>query len=271
MIQSDFNKGIIHFENLQTYSSLIHLSTTIKGGVSSGNYSSFNLGEYSGDSLSNVVRNRKHLASMLNIEADNLILPYQTHEDTVLVIDDVFLQHRVEQQKHILHGVDALITNNKGVFIGVTTADCVPLIIYDPKQDVLGVAHAGWRGTVARIASKTVRVMIDRYSSNPSDLIVGIAPSISQEFFEVGEEVAIKFEESGFDMVEISRLNKATAKMHINLQQANASDLIRVGVLPDNIEISGLCTYSNPDMFFSARRQTIKSGRMVTGGLLKNE
>lgn len=258
----------IKFNNLNKYKSLLHFSTTINGGFSTGNYESFNLGLYSGDNIESVDKNRKKLCSSFNIQPSNLFLPYQTHSDKICVLDKTFLSKTTEQQAEFLNGIDALITNQKNICIGVTTADCVPVLLYDPQLQLLAAIHSGWRGTVSKIVSKTIKLMINKYSSNPSNILVGIAPSISQKHFEVGEEVVSKFKEADFNLESICYVNTATNKPHINLQKAIKQLCITEGIMDENIEISKMCTYANSDLFFSARRQTIHSGRMVTGGIL---
>lgn len=246
-----------------------HLSSTISGGVSIGNYTSFNLGEYSGDKPMNVSENRQRLAKALHIGIDKIIVPHQTHRDNILSIDKNFLSLSREKKKLQLENIDALITNQTDIFIGVTTADCVPVLIYDPVKNIIATIHAGWKGTAVRITAKTVTKMVSEYKSNPYDLIVGIGPSISPERFEVGDEVGDTFATKGFSLSDISFRNKQTGKLHINLWKANYIQLLEMSVLPNNIEIAGLCTQSNPNLFFSARRQSIHSGRMLTGGMLR--
>lgn len=129
----------------------------------------------------------------------------------------------------------------------------------------MAAIHAGWRGTVARIVEKTVSVMGNQYGSQGKDLIACIGPSISLEAFEVGDEVYQAFCEAGFDMNQIARKE---AKWHIDLWEANRQQLLAYGVKPEHIEISGICTYHNNDDFFSARRQGIRSGRILSGILL---
>ena len=261
--------NLLQFDMLGKYASLFHFSTTCNGGLSEGSYSSFNLGEYSGDIPENICKNRQHLAAILGISSDNLLLPCQTHEDKVLIVDSDFMSLPKILQNEQMKGVDAMITNQKNVCIGVTTADCVPLLIFDPVKNVLATIHAGWRGTVAKIVTKTIEQMVKAYTCNPNDLKVGIAPAISQNCFEVGDEVVTEFSDIGFLMDDISYRHPETGKIHIDLCRANALLLTASGILSTNIEFSGMCTYSNPELFFSARRQTIKSGRMVTGGILK--
>lgn len=268
MVSHKIYSNLLQFESLNTYDSLLHFSTTIDGGVSAGEYTSFNLGIYSGDDLDNVAENRNRLAAMLNVPSENLIFPYQTHRDSVCVIDKEFISKNKEEQLHLLDGVDALITNEIGVCIGVGTADCVPILIFDPKNKVLAAIHAGWRGTVSRLAPKVVEIMKTRFNSNPSDLVAGIGPSISPDYFEVGDEVVDQFTNSGFLIDDIGYYNFETSKYHIDLWFANELLLSQSGVRFDNIEVAGLCTYYHSDQFFSARRQGIKSGRLITGGSL---
>lgn len=243
-------------------------TTTAKGGVSKGNYSSFNLSEFSNDAMDSVEKNRGILMQQLSIFPDKLFVPYQTHEDKIKVIDAAFLSLSPSDKKEQLNGYDALITNQKDICIGITTADCVPLLIYDPGNHVLAAIHAGWKGTVKCIGAKTIIKMKEVFGSRPEDLLVAIGPSISPQMFEVGNEVGESFESEGFDLKSISFVNEMTKKLHIDLWQANLQPLLDLGVLRSNIEISGICTLQN-ETYFSARRQSINSGRMLTGGVLK--
>lgn len=268
MVNHKIYSNLLQFESLSTFDSLLHFSTTIKGGVSRGNYASFNLGIYSGDDLENVSENRDRLALMLDLPSENLIFPYQTHGDSVCIIDKEFIAQNKEEQLQLLNGVDALITSQVGICIGVGTADCVPILIFDPKNKVLAAIHAGWRGTVKKISSKVVEIMKTKFNSNPSDLKVGIAPSISPDYFEVGDEVVDEFAHAGFLIDDIGYYNFETNKFHVDLWHANELLLSQSGIRFDNIEVAGLCTYFNAEMFFSARRQGIHSGRLITGGVL---
>lgn len=268
MIRNRNHNNLLEYETLRKYESLIAFTTSIEGGVSTGNYRSFNLGEYSGDSIENVTANRNRLADMLNISVNELYLPYQTHEDNICIIDSDFLTKDKAQQKDLLHGVDAIITDEKGVFVGVGTADCVPILIYDPSLKVLAAIHAGWRGTVAKLPEKAVFEMIRLFGCKSADLIAVIGPSISIDNFEVGEEVVNQFVDVGFCLSDIGQKNNITNKWHLNLWKSNQILLEKAGLSPLNIEISGLCTYTNDELFFSARRQTIRSGRIITGGLI---
>ncbi len=257
------------FDLLSGDSNLFHFMTTRIGGASQGEYESFNLGEFAGDNAAHVAENRLRLASSIGVEALDLVFPYQTHEDKILQVGEAFLSLSSEERKQAAAGHDALVTNVPGVCIGVTTADCVPLLAYDPVRKVLAAIHAGWRGTVSRIVPKTICFMADEYGCLPMDILVGIGACISPEMFEVGEEVVKAFLQAGIDLSNSSFRHPTTGKCHINLQAVNKQLLLSEGILPENIEIMPLCTQTRADLFFSARRQGVKSGRMVTGGVLR--
>ncbi|NDV94716.1 peptidoglycan editing factor PgeF [Dysgonomonas sp. 521] len=263
------NKGLdLLMFNAFPKGNLFNFSTTIHGGASTGTYASLNLSPYSGDDPESVNENQEHLANIIGISVENLYLPYQTHNDRIQIIDEAFLYKSDLEKASLMNGVDALITDRKDICIGVTTADCVPILIYDTKRHILAAVHAGWKGTVAKIVRKTILKMMERFDSNPKHLLAGIGPCISQKHFEVGEEVVEAFIQAGFSIGDIAYRNHVSGKMHINLEAANGLLLAEAGIPIGNIEKAGLCTYSNPELLFSARRQTIHSGRIVTGGIL---
>lgn len=261
--------NLLQFQSLSRFDSLFHFSTTIEGGASRDNYDSFNLSLYSGDDVENIAENRNRLIAMLDIEEDYLMTPYQTHEDKILVIDNSFFNKSDLEQTQMLHGIDSVITNQYGVCIAVTTADCVPILIFDPKKKILAAVHAGWRGTLVKLPEKTIFEMQRQFGCESRDLVVGIGPFISQKYFEVGEEIIESFSEAGFAMDTIRYSNNETGKSHLDLGLANKHLLLEVGIPDENIEINDYCTYRDSHLFFSARRQGIKSGRMLTGGFIK--
>lgn len=262
------HSNILQFETFQ-FDCLFHFTTTIHGGVSKGNYESFNLGNISDDNPDHVIENRKRLANIADIEYRNLIIPKQTHSSNVRIIDSDFINLNDTQRASALNEVDALITQCTNICLGITTADCVPILLFDPIRKVLGVAHAGWKGTVARIGQKTAELMSQQFHCDPQDILVGIGPSISPKCFEVGEEVGQSFIDAKFNLDKFSFRKKETGKLHIDLWEANKIQLIEIGIKIENIEIANLCTKSSPDLFFSARRQSINSGRILTGGVIR--
>lgn len=217
--------------------------------------------------MENILKNRSLLCSLLPGTEKELVIPYQVHRAEVRVVDREFCKQPESLRASLLEGVDALVTDVPGKCICVSTADCVPVMCFDTKQGVVAAIHAGWRGTVARIITETLQVMNRTYGTQGKDVVACIGPSISLEAFEVGDEVYTCFEQQGFDM---QRIASRQEKWHIDLWEANRMQLLDFGVLPSNIELSGICTWKENADFFSARRQGIASGRILSGIMLKS-
>ena len=241
---------------------VVAFSTTRHGGVSQGNYGSLNINSYCGDDMETVAENRRLLSLELPVpNASRIIVPHQVHDGVVQVIDEDTLG-----QQELIEGVDALITRLPEVCIGVSTADCIPIIIYDPVHHCAAAVHAGWRGTVKRIAESVARQMYAFFRSDYGEMQVMIGPGISLKNFEVGQEVYDEFLQAGFPM---ERIAAKHAKWHIDLPLCNRLQLEQLGIRPENIRETGICTYDHADDFFSARRLGINSGRIFTGVILR--
>ena len=262
------DKRVLEYDLNSLYSNIFCFSTTRHGGVSSGNYSSFNCNEYCGDNIENVIDNRNILITLLPQKPEKLVFPHQTHGTEVAIIDKDYIAKSEDEQRVILEGVDALITNLKNICLCISTADCIPILLFDSKNNIVSAIHAGWRGTVNRIVEKCITLMRDKFHTDPNDLFACIGPGISLDNFEVGNEVYDEFYNKNFDVNQISFLNKLTGKWHLDLSKANEIELIKVGVKRENIEYSYICTYNNNETFFSARRQGINSGRILSGIML---
>ncbi|MDR2815559.1 MAG: peptidoglycan editing factor PgeF [Proteiniphilum sp.] len=263
--------NLLLFDLFDREKSIVHFTTTRTGGVSDGAFSSFNMGNFSDDNPLSISENREILARMFYMDASRFIIPHQTHSARVLTIDKNFLSLDHAVAIETLYGVDATITVEKDIFLCVTTADCVPVILYDRRNEVIAAIHAGWRGTAERITEKTVMEMERQFGSSPGDILAGIGPSIDASNYEVGNEVANRFREQGFDLSDATlfpRKNPAS-KFHIDLKEINRRELVRLGVPGNSIEKSALCTFERENLFFSARRQTVHSGRMLTGIMMK--
>lgn len=237
-------------------------STTREGGVGEGNYASFNVNPYCGDAPGNVAANRERLCRELGMDDGRLIMPHQTHGTELRHIADDFLSLPEAVRRMVLEGVDGVMTNVPGVCVGVSTADCIPVLFYDEAHHAVAAVHAGWRGTVERIAMKAVKAMALHYQTRPADLRVIIGPGISVDAFEVGQEVYEAFREAAFPMDGIARWQ---GKWHIDLPACNRLQLLQLGVREENIHVDGTCTYQNARRFFSARRLGINSGRIYNG------
>jgi YfiH family protein len=251
------------FHNLHTQ--VTAFSTTRNGGVSKGDYASMNCTPYTGDDIEAVQRNQQLLCTALHIEKEQLIIPYQTHSVNALVIDKEFLQQNAEKRNEQLQNIDALITQEKGVCLCVSTADCTPILLYDRKRQVIAAIHAGWRGSVNYIVRKTLEQMNRLYNTQGEDIFAAIGPCIGFDAFEVGDEVYDAFKQNDFPMEYISGWKPETHKWHIDLQMANSVQLIDFGVPTEQIDICDICTFTHYEKFFSARRLGIKSGRTLSG------
>lgn len=256
---------MLEYSLMKLYPDIFCFSTTRHGGYSDGAYSSFNCNDYCGDDTENVGKNRTLLCSLMPQMPNNLIIPHQTHNTVVRKIDDAFLAKGITERKEVLEGVDALITDRKGECLCISTADCVPVLCYDRRRKAIAAIHAGWKGTVAHIVSKTLKAMAAEYGTRGEDITACIGPSISLSAFEVGDEVYDKFRNEGFDMEQIAVRQD---KWHIDLWKANRIQLEDFGVKPENIQTAGICTWTHNQDFFSARRQGIASGRILSGIML---
>ena len=201
------------------------------------------------------------------------ILPYpvtqghQVHENRVAIID------RQGLTREDLEGYDAFVTNLPGIAIGVRTADCVPVLLYDPVNRVIAAIHAGWKGTVLHIPQAAINVMKQAFGASPADMKAVIGPSIGPASFQVGEEVVEKFRNSGFPINEIASHQgpgdgtPMSGGFHIDLWQANQWLLQQAGIPASNIQIAGIDTYTTPS-FFSARREGPHCGRNINSIIL---
>lgn len=241
-------------------------STTRHGGVSKNNYGALNVNAYCGDSIPNISTNRLLLCRELNIAPEALVVPHQVHGTEVRHIGKEFLSLPENVRRMIVEGVDAVMTNVPGLCVGVSTADCIPVLLYDAAHHAVCAIHAGWRGTAARIVQKAIAGMAMSFNSSAADLKAVIGPGISLKNFEVGQEVYNAFAEAGFDMEYIAKMYD---KWHIDLWQANRMLLTQAGVKSENIQLSGICTFDNVDDYFSARRLGINSGRIYSGIILR--
>ena len=250
---------------------VVAFSTTRSGGCSKGTYASMNCTSYTGDDTACVERNRQILCNMLPQRPQELIIPYQTHGISCLKIDDGYLTASPEQKQGLLQGVDALTTSAQGICLCISTADCIPVLIYDREHHAAAAIHAGWRGTVERIVSHTLEQMRQLYGTKGKECMACIGPGISLEAFETGDEVYAAFAAAGFPMAKLSYRHPTTRKAHLNLPAANLLQLLDFGIPETDIEQSHICTYSQHEQFFSARRLGIHSGRILTGIMLSEQ
>ena len=226
-----------------------HCFTTRSGGVSQGYLASLNIGAHRGDEESCVADNYRILGQAVGFTARQLVLTRQTHSDIVRAVT------KADAGKGLDHSnypeCDALITNDPGTALVVFTADCTPILFHDPVTGAVGAAHAGWRGTAAGIASKTVAAMAKAYGCDPKNIHAAIGPNIAQCCFQTDEDVPRAIIAAlGSDALD--HIRKDGDKFYVNLKEINALWLRKSGVA--DIAISPLCTACRSDLFWSHRR-----------------
>lgn len=228
-----------------------HGFTTRFGGVSEGYLSSLNLGANRGDDMENIKKNYAILGNAIGFDPKDLVLTRQTHSDIVRVVtkeDANGLDHRDYPE------CDALVTNTPGTGLVVFTADCTPILFHDPVTGAVGAAHAGWRGTAAGIAAKTVQAMVDHFGCKPENIHAAIGPNIAQCCFETDQDVPDAILNALGETAKTYITQKGN-KYYVNLKEVNALFLRQAGV--KHMDISTDCTACQSDRFWSHR---------VTGG-----
>lgn len=250
---------LLLFENLAAEPDLMHGITQRKGGISENFASGLNLSYTVGDNPDHVRCNRNLLAGAMEVPADRLIFPRQTHSANVKVITE-------ENYHETTDDTDAVVTCGKNLALAVMSADCVPVLLYDKQQKVIAAIHAGWKGTVNGIVRNALRVMQNEFNCQPENILAGIGPSICAANYEVGPEVVEMFQRT-FDNAGKLLSDFKEGHARVNLWEANKTWLTGFGVPEKNIEISGICTFSHPELFFSARYSKNHTGRFA--GVIK--
>ncbi len=216
-----------------------------------------NLALHVGDDKNFVLENRKDFAEVLGIEAEKITTAEQVHGSEVAIITEALIGSGALDFQNTIKGTDALVTNIPNVPLMLFYADCVPVVFADPVKKVCGIAHAGWRGTVAEIAVKTAKVMIEKFGCNPEDILAGIGPSIGACCYEVDDFVRDQAP-SYTQFFEA----KGEGKYWLDLWGVNKAQLLQVGLNESNIGLANICTNDNHDLFCSYRAEAGKTGRM---------
>lgn len=221
-----------------------------------------NLGMTVEDDEATVVRNRRRLFSELGLDLEGSVWCRQVHRDDVTRVTAGDRGRGALGDSDIIDRTDAMVTDLRGVTLCVTVADCVPVLIYDPVEHVVGLAHAGWGGTVRRISSRTAGEMTRLWGCDPEDLIAAVGPSISPDDYEVGQDVVDAARDAYGEDSDVI-VTGPDGKTSFDLWGANRLDLESAGIRPDRIEIAGISTGSNLDDFYSYRMEGV-TGRFVT-------
>ena len=216
-----------------------------------------NLALQVGDNQNKVLRNRDKFTAAIGVKPNRLTTCAQVHGNNVQVVTEDLIGRGAVSFADTIPETDALITNLADVPLLLFYADCVPVLLADPVTGAIGLAHAGWRGTAAQIAKKTVRAMIEAFGVNPDNLLAAIGPSIGSCCYEVDDVVRDRM--PGY---EACFAGKCDGKYLLDLWQVNRQQLLEEGIIPSNISTAGVCTNHNPELFFSYRYENGKTGRM---------
>ena len=244
--------SVFKFESFKKYKNIVHFITTKEGWVIG------NRPRFTGDSEDIYAGFRHELAVSCEAEESSFVFPRQTHSDRIAVVNS-------ENFANTIDDTDALITSEKGLFICVQTADCVPVLLFDPVKKVVAAVHAGWKGTISKIAGKTVAKMTETFGCNPADIVAGIGPSIHMHAYEVGPEVVEAAEANFSNSPALLKPSMNNGHAYFDLWEANQTVLLEAGIREENIEVIGLCSFEHADLFYSARRDGSDTGRMVSG------
>ena len=237
-----------------------HGFSTREGGVSPAPYDSLNLGLYNDDSLVNMQENRKRFAYAVGVRPEQAVCGKQVHLTNIQVVGKEDCGKGYLEPDTAFPDTDALITNEKDVALVTCFADCVPIMLLDPVAEAIGICHCGWRGTVERMAVKTVQAMEEHFNSQAKDILVVIGPSISMQHYEVDKQVLQRFRDA-FTFAEQCITMCDEEHGLLDLWQINKLQLEEIGVKAENIQISGLCTFEEQAQFFSHRASGGQTGR----------
>lgn len=241
------------FEHLASMVGLVHGVFTRLGGHSRPPWAGLNTGHTVGDDPRAVEANHQLICQALGFDREDIVSPHQVHSATVGIVD-------ARDRGRVRAETDALVTTEPGVLVMLRFADCVPVLLYDPRRRVIGLAHAGWRGTAAGVAQATVNVMETAFGCRPADVIAGIGPSIGPCCYEVGEDVASAFGRAFPGAGGLLR-SRSDGHWRADLWAANRLQLAEVGV--QRIEVAAICTACRTDEWFSHRAEHCKTGRFA--------
>ena len=236
------------FDSLKTK----HAIFSRHGGVSPEPWASLNVGGMVGDDLTRVRRNRDLSFETLGCVPETMFDVWQVHSS------DVVCARSPRPSDQPYRQADIIITDRPGVTLFMRFADCIPLLLHDPHRGVIGIAHAGWMGTLGDVATTTVKAMCKTYGSNPADIFAGIGPSIGPDHYEIGADVILQVMQKFGDESE-RFLKSHHGKIHFNLWETNRLQLERAGV--EQIESSNICTACNTQDWFSHRAEKGRTGR----------
>ncbi|MCL4535270.1 MAG: peptidoglycan editing factor PgeF [Bacteroidetes bacterium] len=254
MIQTSLDELLLYrFENLAAWPGLAHGVASRVGGASGGTYAGLNISFGTGDDPALVTANRRALYQSLGAAPEQVAVARQVHSRRVLVVSSSDgLEPSDGGWRTMPQEGDGLITDEPGLYLQMSFGDCVPLLFFDPVRRAVGIAHSGWKGTVAKIGAATLEAMAAAFGSRPGDILAGIGPSIGPCCYQVREDVAGPARRA-FPGVDGLLVPQPDGSVHLDLWAACRQALLEGGVRPEHVETSGVCTRCHREHFFSAR------------------
>lgn len=267
------NRGVTYlsFPILEDTGLVSHAFSTRLGGVSKGDFATMNFSFTRGDDRDDVLENYRRMAAALGVDRERMVLTWQTHTTNVRRVTEEDEGKGIVRDRDY-RDVDGLITDIPGITLVTFFADCVPLYFLDPVHKAIGLSHSGWRGTVKRMGQVTVDAMKEAFGTRPEDIIACIGPSICGDCYEVGEEVADEFADAFHEKYhDVILLKKQNGKYQLDLWKANEIVLKEAGIKGDNLAVTNICTYCNPQLLFSHRRTAERRGNLCAFLSLKEK
>lgn len=251
---------VIQYKKLNEIPWIRNGFSTRIGGISEGIYGDMNLSFTVGDEEQNVMENfRRFGKTALGIPVENMVYSHQTHTTNVMRVDASHKGMGILQERNF-HDIDGLVTNEPGLCLVTSYADCVPLYFVDVKNRAVGLSHSGWRGTVGNICKNTLDLMAEEFGTKPEDVTACIGPSICMDCYEVSGDVAERFAEN-YDKTQQDILKaKENGKFLLDLHRANYYNMVNCGIKEENISMPDLCTCCNGTWMHSHRASGGKRG-----------
>lgn len=264
VLRTERKNGVdyLEFPSLAETKLVNHLFSTRTGGVSEGIFSSMNLSDTRGDKKEAVKENFRRIAALFDSTPDRIVCADQTHTTNIRRVTEADMGKGVTRKKDY-QDVDGLITDVPGIILATFYADCVPLYFLDTEHKAIGLSHSGWKGTVGKMGACTLKAMEEAFGTRPEMVKAAIGPSICRDCYEVSEDVAEQFRAVFKDSAkEVISAGKREGKYQLDLWAANKRILLDSGILPENLEVTDLCTCCNSDFLFSHRASKGRRGNL---------
>lgn len=252
--------SVVQADNLVPFSELLHGVTTRRGGVSAGPYRSLNLSFDVGDQPEKVLQNYRRVSRLLDFDLRSLVACQQIHHNAIARVDESYLNRSRFLPETAIPATDGLATNIPGITLLTRYADCVPLLFFSPEQRAVAVAHAGWKGTLARIGPAMVDLLSAHFMCRPGRTLVMIGPSIGPCCYHVSNSMADRASRE-LPPAEQRFVASPDGRIAFDLWEANRRQLIAAGIEERNIVAATQCTSCNTDLFFSYRKEAQLTGR----------